>query len=1368
MPGIPPQDNERLITVPLIAEGNVLGAMCLQREGAPFTAKDLKLAEAFAAYAASTLRDAEAHEQLQREVAERRRAQVELADTARRQQQLIRAAQQLTTSIELDRVLVRIAHQARQISDSDAATILQLEADGHTLTPIVAIDDYYATELLASQTTIDASVTGAAIKAGHAVILNDLESPTPRFHVPGTSVDPETRVIAAPLITEKRVIGALCLNRNGAPYTQQELQLVEAFAAYATAVLRNARHHQQLHNTQEALRAEHDQSQRYLDIAGVIIMALDESLRVTMINRKGCALLGLDESEVLGREWLSLAVPLERHDEVRRALKDVLAGKIEPFASHENSIVGHDGSLHYIVWHNTQIVNDQGESIGILSSGTDISERVAAEENLQWEARLTAALSRLYRPLVAPDATIEDIAQTFLRESIALTESRFGYVTMIDSETQSCRMAVMNDALRDTLRTQIALDEDGIERYDDALSRVCRDGAGDMHEVIHSGTPPPRNDAAIPKNHVPIARYLRVPATLGDKLVGQIGLGQAPRDYTTRDREAIERISEYFALAIQRLEQAEALQIKAAQQQQLLETARSLNESLNLSHVLRSIGESARDLLQANGCTLYSLEPDGIMLKPLLSIKSPHAEQILATPLHVDHSLTGQGIKAGHGLIFNTPQEQDSSTQIPGTLAEQDERVIVAPFVAEGQTLGAMCLNRLGRDFSADDLALAETFASYATNAMRNAQRHQTLATAQEALSLSEARFRGVAEHGQDGLLIIENRRIVYVNARLREIFGFSGDNAPWLGIAPWLADGNADQFHKVRDQVLANYSQPFQVELRINHPDGGKRDIMARYTPLRNDDEVVGGFVMITDMTERMSAERRLRTSEERYRTVVESINDVIFTCDLDGTLRYISPVIKQVTGYPPEDWLGTPFCDWALPEERMALQAHLQIIISGQGQAHTFGIERRDGSRGILNCSCRLLPGHEGQPPTISGRLTDITEQLRLEERLRQSQKMETVGRLAGGVAHDFNNLLTVINGFSEMLLSSMPTTNDYRPDVQQIHEAGVRAADLVRRLLAFSRQQPIEATIVDVNEVVLGLAGMLPRIIGEQIEIGLETAASPSCIYADRGQLEQILINLAANARDAIVEDPSSTGSLTIRTLNRELDKDYVPDYLTASPGPYLCLEIRDTGSGMDARTRSRIFEPFFTTKEIDKGTGLGLAIVYGAVQEMSGCIDVETAPGQGTLFSIHLPLTQEQEACDETISAPTPISRSGQGHIIVIEDQRQVRHFTCQMLRHMGYTVIACSSAHEVLSLISSEGDTPPDLLLVDVIMPGLSGPELVTELLQKWPQTHILYMSGYAREQLFNQVQLGRQHGFLRKPFTLTELSEAVHDILHDR
>jgi len=1179
IPGTPDQSRERLMAVPLITEGNVLGAMCLQRDGEPFSQETLSLAEAFAAYAASALRDAEAHERLQHEVATRRRAQEELADTSRRQEQLIRAAQHLTTSIELDRVLERIARQARRISDSDAAAIVQLEMDGYTLTPIVAIDETYATELLSTTTTIDASVTGAAIKAGRAVILNDLQSSMPRHHVPGTGAADSSRVIAAPLIIEDRVIGALCLNREGRPYSQQELQLVEAFAAYATAILRNARHHQQLHDTQAALAQERDQSRRYLDIAGVILLTLDESLRVTMINRMGCELLGREEQEILGQQWIPMAVPKDRREEVRLALEAVIAGEPASEGQRENPIVARDGTVHHIVWDNTPITSSAGRITGILSSGSDIS----------------------------------------------------------------------------------------------------------------------------------------------------------------------------------------ALQAKSLHQQQLLETAKTLNQSLDLERVLHDIGQSARNLLEAHGCAIYRLEPDGVTLTPLISIESPHEEQIMATALHIDESFTGQGIKAGHGLIFNNSGEQGGK-QIPGTPEEENERVIVAPFVAEGGTLGAMCLNRLGRDFGQEDLALAETFATYAANAIRNAQRHQRLADAREALAVSEARFRGVVEHGQDGLLIIEHHRVVYANDRLREIFGYDPqEEVPGYQDPSWLATGDVERFRNVFGGALTDLALPAQVELHIHKPDGSEGDIWARYTPIYSSGEMIGGFILVTDMTERMRAQRQLRASEERYRTVVESINDVIFVCDLDGVIRYISPVIERLTGHAVGEWLDTPLRDWALPDEREGLEQHLQEVISGQGQTHTFGLLRKDGSQAMISCSCRLLLGTEGHPATISGRLSDITEQLMLEARLRQSQKMETVGRLAGGVAHDFNNLLTVINGFSEMLLSTMPAEDGHRGDIEQINEAGVRAADLVRRLLAFSRQQPVESTVVDVNQVVLGLSGMLPRMIGEHVEISIETGATPSSVYAGRSELEQILINLAANARDAIAETPQGTGRIAIRTLNRELPEGYIPDYMSAQAGAHVCLEVKDTGSGMDEPTRGRIFEPFFTTKDVDKGTGLGLAIVYGLVEEMGGCIDVETAAGQGTCFRIYLPLTLEKPA-------PTPEERPvhslrGQGVVMVIEDQEQVRRFACQTLRHMGYSVIACASSREAVARLAVDSEHPPDLLLVDVIMPGQSGPELVCDIRQAWPQMRVLYMSGYARNELPPEAQIEQRGGFLRKPFTLSELGEAVQRAL---
>jgi signal transduction histidine kinase len=390
----------------------------------------------------------------------------------------------------------------------------------------------------------------------------------------------------------------------------------------------------------------------------------------------------------------------------------------------------------------------------------------------------------------------------------------------------------------------------------------------------------------------------------------------------------------------------------------------------------------------------------------------------------------------------------------------------------------------------------------------------------------------------------------------------------------------------------------------------------------------------------------------------------------------------------------------------------------------------------------------------------ITDLTEHKLLEAQLRQSQKMEAVGQLAGGVAHDFNNLLTVIKAHTFIALEGLPEDAPARADLVAVNKAAGRAADLTRRLLAFSRKQLLQPRVLDLNAAVSGVLPMLERLIGEDIEVVTQLDPSLHTVSADPAQLEQVIMNLAVNARDAMPHG----GVFRIGTINVELlAPRAVDDGFTMQPGSYVVLEVGDTGVGMDAATRARIFEPFFTTKEQGKGTGLGLAMVYGIVKQSGGYVRAESEPGMGTRFEIWLPRV-------ETTSAAAPraehraASRGGTETVLVVEDEQAVRHVVKRVLELQGYTVFAARNGYEALRIVR-EREGRIDLVMTDVVLPEMSGPAIVERLLAEWPHAKVLYMSGYAAEEATKRGLLEPGTALLKKPFTLDELARAVRGVL---
>ena len=510
----------------------------------------------------------------------------------------------------------------------------------------------------------------------------------------------------------------------------------------------------------------------------------------------------------------------------------------------------------------------------------------------------------------------------------------------------------------------------------------------------------------------------------------------------------------------------------------------------------------------------------------------------------------------------------------------------------------------------------------------------------------------------------------------------------------------------------------------------------------------------------ERTRAESELAVREERFRALVEHSADAIALLDRDGIVTYASPSSARVLGEAPEEIVGRSARGFVHPDDVAEVERHILELRDRPGAVVALEARYRhkDGSWRYGECSV----ANRLSDPTVHALVLnyrEITERRRLEEQLRQAQKMEAVGRLAGGVAHDFNNVLTAIFGYADLLREDLPTQSPARQDVDEIRKAATRAAGLTRQLLAFSRQQVLEPVVVNLNDVVQDVEKMLQRLIGEDIALRTVLAPDLGNVLADAGQLEQVILNLAVNARDAM----PTGGKLTIETVNAPLSERYADEHQPVIPGSYVMLAVSDTGVGMDPTTRARVFEPFFTTKEKAKGTGLGLSTVYGIVKQSGGYVWAYSEPGHGATFKIYLPRV---DAPVETAEPPrelvgTPV---GTETVLLAEDDELLRPLARGLLGKLGYTVLEAANADQARAL-ARDHPGPIHLLLADVVMPGQSGRELARSLTQVRPDMRVLYMSGYTDDAIVRHGILERGLNYLQKPFTPAALALRVRDVL---
>jgi PAS domain S-box-containing protein len=600
--------------------------------------------------------------------------------------------------------------------------------------------------------------------------------------------------------------------------------------------------------------------------------------------------------------------------------------------------------------------------------------------------------------------------------------------------------------------------------------------------------------------------------------------------------------------------------------------------------------------------------------------------------------------------------------------------------------------------------------------------------------------------------------KIVSWNTGAARIYGYTAGEVVGQPVGILVPPEQRDELPEILERLKKDERIQHYETVRVRK-DGRRINVSVSISPVKDaDGKIIGASAIARDVTERKRVEAELQKSEAHFRSLVNDAPYGIYRVTLDGQLLHVNPALVMMLGY-------------GSAEELLRLNVEKDIyrdpqmrrrLIKEHGHKEDFrAVEaewrRKDGQIITVKMTGHPVFEENNSLAYFEVFAEDITERRTLERQLLQSQKMEAIGRLAGGIAHDFNNLLSVILGHSDILEQQVGTNARLLKSVEATRNAAERAAALTMQLLAFSRKQVIEPTVIDLNKSVVEIQKMLHRVIGEDIELAIRLQPDLGFVKADPGQLSQVLMNLAVNSRDAM----PSGGKLAIETANVDLDDTYVRQHLGARPGPFVMLAVSDTGIGMDSETLSHVFEPFFTTKEPGKGTGLGLSMVYGIIKQNNGYVMPYSEPGRGTTFKIYFPRTAEG------LPAPLKAQKEIQGGsetILVVEDELALRELTCQLLQDAGYAVLESSGVEDAIAT-AKDSHRKIDLLLTDIVMPRLDGRELADQVLALRPNLKVLYMSGYTDDVIVHRGALKQGTALVQKPFTKNTLLQKVRETL---
>jgi PAS domain S-box-containing protein len=823
-------------------------------------------------------------------------------------------------------------------------------------------------------------------------------------------------------------------------------------------------------------------------------------------------------------------------------------------------------------------------------------------------------------------------------------------------------------------------------------------------------------------------------------------------------------------------QQATELQKANLQLSALIEISLQLASERDLRRLLEHFCYTARDLIGAKHAAVGVLDDDRQSLQHFF-ISGMDAERAVG----IGAPMPGQGI-LGKLLAERQPSRLQNPGGDPGAVGFPPGyppiySLLAAPIVSLAQVYGWICLiDKIGAaEFSDADERLIAILAAQVGRIYENGSFYQEAqryaaeleqqvaerARVETALRATEERFRALIENSPDAIaLFSQDGVILYGSPATARILGYSLDEFVGRNAFELI---HPDDHTIVTRQLAEAIQEPatsIPVHARVRHKDGSWRFLEGVFTNLIGNPSVDAIVCNYRDITERRQAEEHLAHNYNLLHAVIEGTPDAVYVKDLEGRYLMVNAAGASLFGLAPEEIIDKDDTTLFGADIARPLRADDRRIM-GRGETETY--EETATANGVTYTYLSTKGPYRDQHGNIIGVIgisRDITERKRLEEQFRQAQKMESIGQLAGGIAHDFNNMLSAVIGFLGSAQEQLSPDAPAQHDLAAAEDAAWRAARLTRQLLAFARKQIVELQVVNLNTVILDLDKMLRRLIGADIELLTLPAPDLGQVKVDPGHIEQVILNLAVNARDAMPQG----GKLTIEMANIVLDADYAQQHVGVTPGRYIMLAISDTGIGMDAEVQQHVFEPFFTTKEIGKGTGLGLATCYGIIKQHGGHIWVYSEVGHGTTFKIYLPQVEESPDAllrrDEAKAMP-----QGSETVLLVEDELLVRELASAILRQQGYTVLEAANGEEALHILQQYDEATIDLLITDVVMPQMGGKALAEHANIVYPDLKVLFISGYATDAIAQHGQLDPGRHFLSKPFTRTAFARKVREVL---